>query len=104
MSVGLEFQRDRVLVVGGAHDCGSDGGYLGFGTVDFQPDFHAVHVAVIADFAQAGGDVLNGGFMVHTLGEAVGAHLDTEGARIVGETDEILGERDLLLTLGSVGG
>ena len=72
--------------------------------MDFEPDFDAVHVAVVADFAEAGGDVLDGGLAGHTLGEAVGPHFDSEGAGVVREADELLGEVDLLLAFDRVVG
>src|ERR1035437_9944681 len=101
--IGIPAQPD-VLVIGGAHDFGGDGGHLGFRSMDFQPDLHAMHVAVIADFAQARREVLDGGLLVDALGQPVGPHLDAEGARVVREADELLGQIDLPLALGSVGG
>src|ERR1019366_1031837 len=40
----------------------------------------------------------------NALGEAVGPHFDAEGAGVVREADKLLGQIDLLLALGSIGG
>ena len=72
--------------------------------VHFQPDLHAVNIAVIAHLAQARGDVLNGGLLGHALGEAVGPHLHAESAGIVRQSDELLRQIDLLPAFRGVRG
>src|SRR5262245_38807952 len=89
---------------GGAHDLGANRRHLGLRPVHLDPDFDTVSIAIIAEFAKAGGDVRDRGLFGDAVRQSVGAYFHAPSARIVCQVDELLSVFDLLFALGRVWG